>query len=127
MNASLNQETVNDTAKLIMHRLIARRLLHDPSLIAKARQSLAKMMNKFPDRSFVRDWEVILSRSPQEIATVLRDRGDEARRLRLSSPFVIAEGIDFTDEALRRRIWKAAKRIASSGEPGLVKPVAAAQ
>lgn len=125
MHASPNRETVNDTAKLIMHRLIARRLLRDSSLIAKARQSLAKMTIRFPDRSFVREWEVILSRSPKEIAAVLRDRGDEARRLRLSSPFVIAEGIDFTDEALRRRIWRAAKRIASSGEPALVKPMAA--
>jgi hypothetical protein len=33
-------------------------------------------------------------------------------RLRLSSPFVLADGIDFEDEALRRRIWRAAKRIA---------------
>jgi hypothetical protein len=127
MNVSLNQETVNDTAKLIMHRLIARRLLRDPSLIGKARQSLAKMAIRFPDRSFVREWEVVLSRSPKEIATVLGDRGDEARRLRLSSPFVTAEGIDFTDEALRRRIWRAAKRIAGSGEPALIKPTAAAR
>ena len=127
MNVSLNQETVNDTAKLIMHRLIARRLLRDSSLIAKARQSLAKMTISFPDRSFVREWELILSRSPKEIATVLTDRGDKAKRLRLSSPFVIAEGIDFTDEALRRRIWRAAKRIASSREPALVTPRAAAR
>jgi hypothetical protein len=33
-------------------------------------------------------------------------------RLRLSSPFVLAQGINFEDEALRRRIWRAAKRIA---------------
>jgi hypothetical protein len=32
-------------------------------------------------------------------------------RLRLSSPFVLAQGINFEDEALRRRIWRAAKRI----------------
>jgi hypothetical protein len=116
MIVSINQETVNDTAKLIMHRLIARRLLRDPSLVVQvARQSLAKMAVRFPDRPFVREWDVVLRRSPKEIATFLTDRGDEARRLRLSSPFVVAEGIDFTEEALRRRIWRAAKRIASSG------------
>jgi hypothetical protein len=115
MSVSVNQETVNDTAKLIIHRLIARRLLRDPSLVARAQQSLTKMAGRFPDRPFVLEWEVILSRPAKEIATFLADRGDQAKRLRLSSPFVLAEGIDFTDEALRRRIWRAAKRIASNG------------
>lgn len=32
-------------------------------------------------------------------------------RLRLSSPFAFV-GIDFTDQKLRRRIWRAAKQIA---------------
>ena len=127
MSVAINQETVNDTAKLIMHRLIARRLLRDPSLVVQARQSLAQMAIKFPDRSFVREWEVILRRSAKEIAKFLTDRGDEARRLRLSSPFVIAEGIDFTDEALRRRIWRAAKRIASGGAEALHAPSIAAR
>jgi hypothetical protein len=125
MNVTLNQETVNDTAKLIMHRLIARRLLHDPSLVIRAQESLAKMAIRFPDRPFVQEWEVILRRSDKEIATFLADRGDEARRLRLSSPFVIVEGVDFTDETLRRRIWRAAKRIASIGEGVLHAPPAA--
>jgi len=127
MSVALNQETVNDTAKLIMHRLIARRLLRDPSLVAAARQSLAKMAVRFPDRPFLREWEVILRRSPKEIAKLLTDRGDKANRLRLSSPFVIAEGIDFTDEALRHRIWRAAKRVASGGAAVRRAPSAAAQ
>jgi hypothetical protein len=32
-------------------------------------------------------------------------------RLRLSSPFVLADGIDFKDEVLPRRIWKIAGRL----------------
>ncbi len=36
MYAPLNQEMVNDTAKLIMHRLIARLLVRDPLLIDRA-------------------------------------------------------------------------------------------
>lgn len=127
MSVSVNQETVNDTAKLIMHRLIARRLLRDPSLVEQARQSLAKIAIRFSDRPFVREWEIILRRSPKEIATFLGNRGDEARRLRLSSPFVIAEGVDFTNEELRRRIWRAAKRIASCGESARHAPPAAAR
>jgi hypothetical protein len=127
MSVSVNQETVNDTAKLIMHRLIARRLLRDPSLVEQARQSLAKIAIRFSDRPFVREWEIILRRSPREIARFLGDRGDEAKRLRLSSPFVIAEGIDFTNEELRRRIWRAAKRIASGGASARHPPSAAAR
>jgi hypothetical protein len=61
----------------------------------------------------VRDWEAVLQRPENEIASVLTGRDEEARRLRLSSPFVLAGGIDFKNEALRRRIGRAAKRIAA--------------
>jgi hypothetical protein len=48
--------------------------------------------------------------------------------LRLSSPFVVAEGIDFTDPRLRRRIMRAANRIAARGSirPGRDLPEAIA-
>lgn len=39
-------------------------------------------------------------------------------RLRLSSPFMLAEGVDFEDDILRRRIWRAAKRIAVRSTAG---------
>src|SRR5882672_5355643 len=113
MSATLNRETVNDTAKLIMHRLIARALVRDPSLVGRARASLEKMATRFPDQSFVRDWDALLRRPVNEIVAVLTGCGQEARRMRLSSPFVLAEGIDFKDEVLRRRIGRAAKRIAA--------------
>jgi hypothetical protein len=115
MSAMLNRETVNDTAKLIMHRLIARKLARDPSLVGRARASLDKMADRFPDHAFVAEWDAILRRPVDEIVAVLIGRGEEARRLRLSSPFVLAEGIDFTQEALRRRIGQAAKRLAARG------------
>ena len=41
--SSLNQEIVNDTAKLMMHRLIARLLVRDPLLLDRARVSLDQM------------------------------------------------------------------------------------
>jgi hypothetical protein len=112
MRATLNRETVNDTAKLIMHRLVARKLARDPSLVGRARASLDKMADRFPDQAFVAEWDAILRRPVDEIVAVLVGRGEEARRLRLSSPFVLAEGIDFTQEALRRRIGQSAKRLA---------------
>jgi hypothetical protein len=113
MDTPLNQETVNDTAKLIMHRLIARSLARDPMLVDRAKVSLAKISLHFPDRSFVTDWDELLRRPTRELRTLLTSRDQNMKRLRLSSPFVTAEGVDFSDQALRRRIWRAAKRIAA--------------
>jgi hypothetical protein len=121
MSTPPNRETINDTAKLIMHRLIAR----DPTLIEKARIQLGKMAVRFPDRSFVHDWEAVLQRPASEIAAVLTGRNQEARRLRLSSPFILADGIDFKDEPLRRRIGQAAKRIAARTAPDGTGPAVA--
>jgi hypothetical protein len=115
MSTTPNRETINDTAKLIMHRLIARELVRNPSLVARARTSLEKMAARFPDRPFVREWDTLLGCPVNEIVAILRGRDEDARRLRLSSPFVLAEGIDFRDEALRRRIGRAAKRLAAHG------------
>jgi hypothetical protein len=117
MSTLPNRETVNDTAKLIMHRLIARELARDPTLVERARVQLGKMAVRFPDRSFVHDWEAVLHRPISEIAAVLTGRNQDARRLRLSSPFILADGIDFKNEALRRRIGQAAKRIATRTAP----------
>ena len=43
MNAPLNQEIVNDTAKLIMHRLVARELARDPAVLNRAKDQLTRM------------------------------------------------------------------------------------
>ncbi len=113
MHALLNQEIVNDTAKLIMHRLIARLLVRDPLLVDRAKVSLAKMSMRFPDRSFVADWEQLLRLTTSELRVLLTSRNQDMKRLRLSSPFVTAQGVDFGDQTLRRRIRRAAKRIAA--------------
>jgi hypothetical protein len=111
MHTRLNQEIVNDTAKLIMHRLISRLLDRDPLLIDRAKVSLSKISAHFPDRSFVADWEDLLRLPTSELRALLISRNQDMKRLRLSSPFVTAEGVDFGDQTLRRRIRRAAKRI----------------
>jgi hypothetical protein len=111
MQIPLNQETVNDAAKLIMHRLIARLLVRDPFLVDRARTALSKTSAHFPQRSFVAEWEELLRLPLAELRTSLTGRNQRMKRLRLSSPFVIAEGVDLADQALRRRIRRAAKRI----------------
>jgi hypothetical protein len=112
MSIGPNQEHVNDTAKLIMHRLVARAISRDPSLVEKAKVSLERSSQHFEGYSFVREWSELLGHPLSEIRRLLVSRSERMTRLRLSSPFILAEGIDFGDTALRRRIWRAAKRVA---------------
>lgn len=109
MGIRINQESVNDAAKLMIHRLIARAVNRDHSLIEKAKVALDRRPQGY---SFVPDWDDLLGRSPSEIRRLLTSRGESMTRLRLSSPFVLVKDLDFTETTLRRRIWKAAKRVA---------------
>jgi hypothetical protein len=113
MTIRVNQELVNDTAKLMIHRLIARAIGRDPSLIERAKISLDRTASeRYEGYSFVGEWDDLLRLPPLKVRRRLTSRDEEMTRLRLSSPFVIADGIDVSDVALRRRIWQAAKRLA---------------
>jgi hypothetical protein len=82
------------------------------SIIGRSGESLARQnFGPFPDRSFVADWEELLRLPTWELRALLTSRNQDMKRLRLSSPFVTAEGVDFGDQTLRRRIRRAAKRI----------------
>lgn len=112
MSVEPNQERLNDTAKLMIQRLIARAMGRDPSLLEKAKACLDRSAQHFEGYLFVREWSELLALSPSEIRRLLTSRSETMTRLRLSSPFVLAEGIDFGSPELRRRIWRAAKRMA---------------
>src|SRR3978361_228898 len=99
MASGLNQEVVNDTAKLMMHRLIARALARDPSIVDRARTSQARISERFPDRDFVQQWNELLQLPLAELRLRLTSRDPEMCRLRVSSPFFVG-GVDFTDERL---------------------------
>jgi hypothetical protein len=99
-------------------------------LVEQAKVSLGKISVHFPDQSFVADWEELLRLPTRELRALLTSRNQRMKRLRLSSPFVTAEGVDFGDQALRRRIRRAAKRIAARASRGAgghsqARPVAA--
>jgi hypothetical protein len=115
MDVRVNQEAVNDAAKLMMHRLIARKLGRDPCLVEQAKLSQAKIAERFADRPFVREWDELLKLPAAELRAKLVSRDSDMVRLRISSPFVLAEGVDFTDYDLRLRIRRAARRVAERG------------
>jgi hypothetical protein len=56
MAAEVNQGVVGDTAKLIVHRLIARQIRRDPALVEKAKIAHARQADQFAGWPFVREW-----------------------------------------------------------------------
>jgi hypothetical protein len=121
MTAPLNQEMVNDAAKLIMHRLVVRELVRDSSVLDRAKNQLARMAERYPEQPWVGEWAEILRWPIVRIAAFLASRDERAVRLRLSSPFTVGGPVDFKNEATRRRIWRAAKRIAYRRQPAAAK------
>jgi hypothetical protein len=115
MTGEVNEGVVGDTAKLMMHRLIARMLRRDPSLVEKARIAHARQAEQFVGWPFVREWEDLLALPTGELASKLTSRDREMVRLRNSSPFYLTEGVDFGDYDTRVRLRRAAKRLAERG------------
>jgi hypothetical protein len=93
-----------DARSLAMHCLVARKLLADPTLVAKARGTLARwrVQTAEPSPSYFLEWERILEGSPEEVADFLASMREDATRLRQSSPFT---GILTPEE--RSRIYEA--------------------
>ena len=105
-----NRESVNDRAKLILHRLVARSLRANPALLEDARTRLRSLAGPAPD--YVMQWARLLDQPAEDVADLIGSRSEHMTHLRVSSPFRLPEGFD--DEAWRRRVWKKAKLGAAS-------------
>jgi hypothetical protein len=92
MTAEVNQGVVGDTAKLIMHRLIARQIRRDPALVDNAKIAHARQADQFAGWPFVREWDELLSLPPDKLTSKLISRDREMVRLRNSSPFYLLRG-----------------------------------
>ena len=111
MSDGLNEGVVGDTAKLMVHRLIVRMLRRDPSLLERAKVAHARQADQFPGWPFVREWQDLLSLPLGELASKLISRDREMVRLRNTSPFYLAEGVDLGDYDARVRLRRAARRV----------------
>lgn len=121
MSSQINQEQINDRAKLIMQRMVARELTCDPALVVRARAALYARAERMPEREFTGEWAKLLSGSIRELRRKLTSREREMARLRLSSPFIMVSGLGLDDVPLRRRIWRLAKRgLSTETEPVLL-------
>lgn len=105
----INSEVVNDRAKLMIHRLIARLIAQDPDLIEAAKLRLTDGPRSLTSNH---EWLEILNREPGEVRRMITSRSDKMTRLRISSPFSLI--VEIRDPVLRKRIWKAARRGASA-------------
>jgi len=101
---SVNAEQVNDRAKLIIHRLLARRVASDPRLVDQAREALSRARTAGDTFEHMGRWAELLARDPVELRRLLTARTDEMYRLRISSPLALVAGME--DPDLRRRIWR---------------------
>ena len=104
---AVNAEQVNDRAKLMIHRLIARRMATDPGLIDRAREALSKARAAGDVHTYMDEWYDLLARDPTELRRLITARSPDMIRLRLSSPFATLSGVEDLD--LRRRIWRMAR------------------
>ena len=111
MATEVNQGVVGDTAKLIMHRLIARQIRRDPALVEKAKIANARQSDQFAGWPFVRDWSELLSLPPDALTSKLISRDREMVRLRNSSPSYLCESASAVRrEGSRNGAWPAIRR-----------------
>ncbi|BCB21870.1 hypothetical protein [Bosea sp. ANAM02] len=115
-----NRERINDRAKLIMHRLVARELARDPALVNRARDYLRARAFQLPGRDTTLEREKLLSLPASVLRRKLTCRSEDMVRLRLSSPFMVVSSLGLDDIPLRRRIWRMARRMRDPGPPSSV-------
>jgi len=109
----INQETVSDLAKRMMGRMIARRLVSDLGMVDRAKEGFGPLEAREDDLPPIREWKRVLASGPDEARRALTARGEMADWMRLMSPFLLVHGIEpIADIPTRRRIWRAAKRVA---------------
>lgn len=90
-----------EARSLAYHRVVAERLVTDPTVLARARARVRAWVERQPETPYVRGWDAVLRRSPSEIAAFLTEEGDVATELRQSTPFA---GV--LDPRERWRIWR---------------------
>ena len=108
-NAHIDAEAVNDRAKLILHRLAARRLARAPETLDLARAEIAarRARDASGRAEFLDEWDALLAAGPAVVRRKLVERTETMRRLRLSTPFALLAGM--TDPDFRRRVWRRAR------------------
>jgi hypothetical protein len=96
------RHAVAEDVSLELHRAVAARLHEDPALAQRARERVAGWLRDGSvARPYAEAWQAILVGPAEALARFLADPGDEARRMRQTSPFAGA-----LDARTRWSIWR---------------------
>lgn len=104
VSRGLLKHRVAEARSLALHCLIARKIAADPRLLETATRNLAAWAARYGDSPprALEEWRRVLARPWPEIAALITDPGEEAARLRQSSPFA---GV--LTPAERQRVYEA--------------------
>ncbi|WP_324320298.1 hypothetical protein [Povalibacter sp.] len=78
-----------DARSLAMHAVIARKIERDPQLLEIARRNVERWSSARRSHvpTWLEEWRQLLSQPWQNVAAIITDPGENAARLRQSSPF----------------------------------------
>jgi hypothetical protein len=96
----------HDYRSLLMHRLIARRVRRDPSLLEKAKENIHRWHQHDPDTTAA-DWLPFLNGPVDDLLALMKSKSARATQLRQSSPFA---GSSFIQQEERMKIFEHQKR-----------------
>lgn len=104
ISPGLLRHRLAEARSLALHCLIARKIGAEPALLGVARRNLEAWLARYGDSPprALEEWRAILRRPWREVAALITDPGDNAARLRQSSPFA---GV--LSAAERRRLYEA--------------------
>jgi hypothetical protein len=89
VSPGLLKHRISEARSLALHCLIARKIAAEPRLLDVARRNLAAWAARYGDSPprALEEWRLILARPWPVIASLITDPGEDAARLRQSSPF----------------------------------------
>jgi len=95
---------VVEARSLALHALAARRIAAEPRLLERARATLKRWLERYGEQppAALREWQDLLERPWQEVATKATELSEDAARLRQSSPLGT-----LLSPAERRRVYDA--------------------
>ena len=89
VSAGALSHRVIEARSLAMHCLAAQKVARNPALLKEVRRTLAAWRSRYGSDAprALDEWQAILERSWPEIAAFITDPGENATRLRQSTPF----------------------------------------
>jgi hypothetical protein len=86
--ATWSDHRIAEARSLALHVLAARRIAADPGLLARARATVDRWLERYGDRppEALLEWKALLERPWQEVAARATALTEEGARLRQSSP-----------------------------------------